>query len=93
MAGANPSREAPQKSRSLQITQALTAGEWLQEEVSRRALPVRVLVAPSEKEGVDAFMPRARIIRLSRTSYMKRDPAHWAIAAHELGHALLYSFG
>lgn len=67
----------------------LPAGRWLEEEVSRRGLDLRVLVAPSKEDGVDAFIPSAGIITLTQTSYVKKDPAYWGGAAHELGHALV----
>lgn len=68
----------------------LHAGQWLEEEVERRGIDVRVLVSSTNEEGVDAFLPSAGSVLLSHQTYYKKDPSFWAVAAHELGHVLTY---
>ncbi len=72
-------------------TLPLTAGSWLRETIDRMGLAkLQVLVHPSKKTGVDAFAPSAGTIVLSQLTYCKSDPSFWAIAAHELGHAIVH---
>jgi Zn-dependent membrane protease YugP len=68
----------------------LTAGEWLEREIYRLGLHrhVRTVVTDdSAKLSLDAYHPFQGVIQLSAETHFKRDPMHWAIAAHELGHA------
>jgi Zn-dependent membrane protease YugP len=65
-------------------------GSWVLSEIERRDLGIRVLVAPSEEGEVDAYMPSAKTILLSRETFEKHDASFWAVAAHELGHALVH---
>lgn len=62
-------------------------GDWL-----RAQLPegVRLFVASHGNAHADAFIPSANVIMLSRDVYKKHDASFWAVAAHELGHALVY---
>jgi Zn-dependent membrane protease YugP len=68
------------------------AGAWLREQLERRSLSdaIDVRIDPSEKRRVDAFSPSGSFIVLSQLTYCKADPSFWAVAAHELGHALVY---
>ena len=68
----------------------MEAGEWLMAEVEHRSLDIEVLVSPTKTADVDAFLPSAKTIVLSQETYCKNDPSFWAVAAHELGHALVY---
>jgi len=68
----------------------LTAGEWLAREIARLGLQWRVRTAVTDddaKLSLDAYHPFQGVIQLSAETHFKRDPMHWAIAAHELGHA------
>jgi Zn-dependent membrane protease YugP len=68
----------------------LTAGEWLEREIYRLGLhwQVRTVVTDDRaKLSLDAYHPFQGVIQLSAETHFKRDPMHWAIAAHELGHA------
>ena len=64
----------------------LTAGEWLEHQLRARGLDGRLRVVTSEAR-TNGYAPWERVIHLSETTYFKRDPLYWAIAAHELGHA------
>jgi len=65
-------------------------GEWIKNQLRDRGLEHQVSVVPSPKGGTgNAFMPSRHCIYLSSTTYYKNNPVHLAIAAHELGHALL----
>src|SRR5688500_17823114 len=67
-----------------------TAGEWLADEVKRIGMDykIRTMVTDEKaKFSTDAFHPLDNVIQLSADTHFKRDPMHWAIAAHELGHA------
>jgi Zn-dependent membrane protease YugP len=66
------------------------AGPWLRSLIDARKMDVKVLVELSKDEDVDAFYPSARAVRLSQEVYFKRDPSYWAVAAHELGHAIVW---
>jgi Zn-dependent membrane protease YugP len=68
----------------------LTAGEWLAREIDRLGLRWRVRTVVTDfdaKLSMDAYYPFQGVIQLSPETHFKRDPMHWAIAAHELGHA------
>lgn len=65
------------------------AGQWLRDTIAKRGLDVRVFVDVSNESDIDAFFPSARVVRMSREVYFKKDPSFWAVAAHELGHALI----
>jgi Zn-dependent membrane protease YugP len=68
----------------------LTAGEWLAREIDRLGLHWRVRTVVTDddaKLSLDAYHPFHGVIQLSAETHFKRDPMHWAIAAHELGHA------
>jgi Zn-dependent membrane protease YugP len=68
----------------------LTAGEWLAREIGRLGLQWRVRTVVTDddaKLSLDAYHPFQGVIQLSAETHFKRDPMHWAIAAHELGHA------
>lgn len=62
------------------------AGPWLERQIAQLALPVRVEVHPND--GLDAYWPGVGAIGLSNRTWGGCRPADWAIAAHELGHAL-----
>ncbi|HEY5927816.1 MAG TPA: zinc metallopeptidase [Kofleriaceae bacterium] len=67
-----------------------TAGTWLAHELARLGLGDRVKTIVTDKEAklsLDAYHPFHGVIQLSADTHFKRDPMHWAIAAHELGHA------
>ncbi len=71
----------------------LTAGEWLAREIDRLGLRRRVRTVVTDrgaKLSLDAYHPFQGVIQLSAETHFKRDPMHWAIAAHELGHAQLH---
>jgi len=71
----------------------LTAGEWLAREIERRGLQRRVRTVVTDddaKLSLDAYHPFHGVIQLSADTHFKRDPMHWAIAAHELGHARVH---
>jgi Zn-dependent membrane protease YugP len=68
----------------------LTAGEWLAREIDRLGLAWRVRTVVTDddaKRSLDAYYPLHGVIQLSAETHFKRHPMHWAIAAHELGHA------
>ena len=68
----------------------LTAGEWLARAIERLGLQGRVRTVVTDddaKLSLDAYHPFQGVIQLSAETHFKRDPMHWAIAAHELGHA------
>ena len=67
-----------------------TAGEWLADEIKRTGLNYRIRTVVTDKEAkfsTDAYHPLDDTIQLSAETHFKRDPMHWAVAAHELGHA------
>lgn len=65
----------------------LGGGEWLRTRVPDG---VRIVVGSHGEAHADAFYPSASVIMLSREVYKKRDASFWAVAAHELGHALVH---
>lgn len=68
----------------------LTAGEWLAGAIERLGLHGRVRTVVTDgdaKLSLDGYHPFQGVIQLSAETHFKRDPMHWAIAAHELGHA------
>jgi Zn-dependent membrane protease YugP len=68
----------------------LTAGEWLATELERLGLHRRVRTMVTDQDAklsIDGYHPFQGVIQLSAETHFKRDPMHWAIAAHELGHA------
>ncbi len=62
------------------------AGPWLEQQIRRLHLPVRVEVHP--RDGLDAYWPSVGAIGLSERTWGGCRPGDWAIAAHELGHAM-----
>lgn len=62
------------------------AGRWLRELVARRGDDVQVEVHPHT--GVDAYWPGTGAIGLSDRTFGSQLPTAYAIAAHELGHAM-----
>lgn len=69
----------------------LGAGQWLEERIEAGNLPIRLLVDPNATDdAIDAYIPNAKTIVLSAQCFDKRDPSYWAVAAHELGHALVH---
>jgi Zn-dependent membrane protease YugP len=62
-------------------------GDWLRTQIPDG---VRIVVGSHGDEHADAFVPAANVIILSREVYTKHDASFWAVAAHELGHALVY---
>lgn len=74
----------------------MTAGEWLQKKLAEFPLgnrdgQVRVVVTSKDSTvSIDGFHPREGVIQLTEETYFKRDPIFWAIAGHELGHALTW---
>jgi Zn-dependent membrane protease YugP len=69
----------------------LTTGQWTQARLAALgAGDVSVLEATARTGDVDAYMPSARVILLTKETYAKNDPSFWAVGAHEIGHALAY---
>ena len=66
------------------------AGAWLEEYNAEHYVGLRVYAGAPGTSHVDAYVPSANVITLSREVYVKNDPSFWAVAAHELGHALVY---
>lgn len=66
------------------------AGAWLEEQIAARKLAVRVIVDPAAGDEGDAYYPAAKTVVVSREVWDKHDASFWAVAAHELGHALVY---
>ena len=65
-----------------------TAGQWLERKLVALGLDVRSIVTNDRaKASRNAFHPTDQMIQLTEEVYFKRDPAYWAIAVHELGHA------
>lgn len=72
----------------------LTAGEWLASELERLGLHRRVRTMVTDQDAklsIDGYHPFQGVIQLSAETHFKRDPMHWAIAAHELGHARFHT--
>lgn len=67
----------------------LTTGEWVEQAVDRLGLS-RVKVGPTDPllSGMEGYIPHAGYLALQPSTYRHRGPAHWAMGAHELGHAL-----
>ncbi len=67
------------------------AGFWLKQRIRERGLTDQIEVGRAKEwylAGLDAYLPFREKIVLGETTYEKQDPTFWAIAAHELGHAL-----
>ncbi|MEZ4236409.1 MAG: zinc metallopeptidase [Myxococcota bacterium] len=62
------------------------AGPWIERVIAARGLPLQVEVVPADSP--DAYWPNADTIALGEATYGGRRPKDWAVAAHELGHAL-----
>jgi Zn-dependent membrane protease YugP len=62
------------------------AGPWIERVVAGTGLPLQIEVVPAETP--DAYWPNAATLGLSEATYGGRRPKDWAVAAHELGHAL-----
>lgn len=65
----------------------LSAGRFAAQAVEQRQLPIQV-VAVSDK-GRNGFAAAQNLIFLTASTWVKHDPTAWAVAAHELGHALV----
>jgi len=67
----------------------LTTGEWVSETLDRQGL-TSVRVGPTDPllSGMEGYIPHASYLALQPSTYRRRDPVHWAMGAHELGHAL-----
>jgi Zn-dependent membrane protease YugP len=65
-----------------------TAGEWLNRRIIADGLgsAPRTLVQSKDRTR-NAYFEDEHVIVLSDETFFKRDPAYWAVAAHELGHA------
>src|SRR5262249_31790761 len=68
-----------------------SAGELAVDLVRREGLAVEGLAHPKDGPGPDLFAPRAAAVVLSSRTHAKRDPTCWAVAAHEVGHARVYT--
>lgn len=66
------------------------AGAWLGEQLALRWTDGVTALQATEDHDFDAFFPGARTILLSRAAWSKRDASFWAVAAHELGHAVVH---
>lgn len=64
---------------------ALPAGPWLEGLIGRTGIRVRLDVQPDGTP--DAYWPESGTIGLSARTWGGCRATHWAIAAHELGHA------
>ena len=66
-------------------------GAWLDEQLRARGLEgaIHVFADGRKGAGVDAYFPTARTIVLSLLVQQKHDASFWAVAGHELGHALV----
>ncbi len=66
-------------------------GAWLDEQLRARGLEgeIRVFADGRKAASVDAYFPTARTIVLSLMVHQKHDASFWAVAGHELGHALV----
>jgi Zn-dependent membrane protease YugP len=64
----------------------ITAGEWLREQLASIS-SVGGIVTDIDS-STDAYHTTDRIIELTDKTYFKSDPVFWAVAAHELGHAV-----
>ncbi len=64
----------------------VAAGPWLEQQVDDMRLDVGVEV--HAHHGLDAYWPSVGAIGLSERTWGGCRPTDWAIAAHELGHAL-----
>ncbi|MEQ1504768.1 MAG: zinc metallopeptidase, partial [Myxococcota bacterium] len=65
------------------------AGPWIERRIARdraRLGPVRVEVVSADVP--DAYWPNTRTLGLSEATWGGSRPKDWAIAAHELGHAV-----
>ena len=62
----------------------MTAGDWLAGRLDALGHPISAIVTDRRP---DAYRPDDRLIQLSEETHFKADPAYWATAAHELGHA------
>jgi len=67
------------------------AGHWIKERIAALGLADEIEVGKAKEplfSGLDAYLPLRDKIVLGQRTYEKQDPTFWAIAAHELGHAL-----
>jgi Zn-dependent membrane protease YugP len=77
LAGADP-RELPE-----------AAGPWVRAAADRHGLTdLRIEISPAFTASLDALIPSLRTLVLQPRTWEQRDPVGWAVAAHELGHAL-----
>src|SRR5262245_65185636 len=67
----------------------LPAGEGLVERIGTLGFyDLLVGLAPEKEKQLDAYGPSAKLILLTPKTYAKNDAWYWAVAAHELGHAV-----
>ncbi len=68
-------------------------GHWLEKRLEQTGLSHEIQVG-GVKEPIfrvlDAYDPGRDIVFLGDITYHKKDPTFWAIAAHELGHAIVH---
>ena len=62
------------------------AGPWIERVIARAGLDLKVEIVPAESP--DAYWPNAATLGLSEATYGGTRPKDWAVAAHELGHAI-----
>ena len=74
----------------------MTAGQWLARRLAEMPLvagsgkPVKIVVTDDDGViSIDGYHPRQGVIQLTQETYFKSDPVFWAIAGHELGHAVI----
>ena len=63
------------------------AGTWAVNAVRDHHIDVDVGLQPDHAGG-DGYWPGARLVALSASTWRRASPTAWAIAAHELGHAI-----
>jgi Zn-dependent membrane protease YugP len=62
------------------------AGAWAEQQLRERLPDVKVAVGAR-----DCYSPKTRLVVLTDETYRKADPSFWAVAAHEVGHALWHA--
>lgn len=67
------------------------AGYWIKGRVAAAGLADEVEVGKTKEpflRGLDAYWPLHHAILLGDKTYDRQHPTYWAVAAHELGHAI-----